>query len=210
MSDDMAMVQKSKHPIGATSFDHRGTQLQICGVDIQSKDLLEISDARGGTEVTHRSLPVAADDVHNLSAISAFCLLQERENQLSYAIDALWNPERHVPRVQSIQVALTIERAVKSAAGMSVDPENAWAAGICRKVCKKQRHTEIMQLEQCNVGHLNRYNHEGCCHSLKTSTLQMQRCLVGRIAWLHLRSQLRRGDGMRIAWSLEISLHASA
>lgn len=26
--------------------------------------------------------------------------------------------------------------------------------------------------------------------------------LAGRIAWLHLRSQLRGGDGMRIAWSL--------
>ena len=140
---------------------------------IQGKDLLEISDARGGTEVTHGSLPVSADDVHNLSVINAFCLLQERENQLSYAIDALWNPERHLPRVQSIQVTLTIERAVKSAAGMSVDPENAWAAGICTKVCEILRHTEIMQLEQCYVGHLNRYNHEGGCHSLKMSTLQM-------------------------------------
>ena len=140
---------------------------------IQGKDLLEISDARGGTEVTHGSLPVAADDVHNLSVINAFCLLQERENQLSYAIDALWNPERHLPRVQSIQVTLTIERAVKSAAGMSVDPENAWAAGICTKVCEILRHTEIMQLEQCYVGHLNRYNHEDCFHSLKMSTLQM-------------------------------------
>ena len=181
MSDDMAMAQKtcSSYPKNPIACHYCMLRRSIPGVtnlrkgSIQGKDLLEISDARGGTEVTHGSLPVAADDVHNLSVINAFCLLQERENQLSYAIDALWNPERHLPRVQSIQVTLTIERAVKSAAGMSVDPENAWAAGICTKVCEILRHTEIMQLEQCYVGHLNRYNHEDCCHSLKTSTLQM-------------------------------------
>ena len=125
MSDDMAMAEKtcSSYPRIRLRVIIACYVVRVPGVtnlrkgSIQGKDLLEISDARGGTEVTHGSLPVSADDVHNLSVINAFCLLQERENQLSYAIDALWNPERHLPRVQSIQVTLTIERAVKSAAG---------------------------------------------------------------------------------------------
>ena len=80
-SKDMLLI--SKNPIACHYCMLRRSIPGVTNLrkgSIQGKDLLEISDARGGTEVTHGSLPVAADDVHNLSVINAFCLLQEREN----------------------------------------------------------------------------------------------------------------------------------
>jgi len=50
------------------------------------------------------------------------------------------------------QVTLTIERAVKSVAGMSVDPENACTAGTCTKYSQTTFSSIISSLVPADSG----------------------------------------------------------